>query len=367
MAGEFGVVAGEDAMKAMMRAAGRAVFLLWFAALPITVASYAEERLTLEVLGQPRSAGDIQKYKEEPFFHDLSEKTGLPFAMEYSPQDLSSVSDVQTLAALRSGRVQIASLRISQVGKMQPMFLGLDLVGLNTDYPTGRRVIDAYGPVLDKWLQDSLAVKLLGAWPFGPQILYCVKPIRRLADIKGLKVRVYGDPDLVKLIRSIGGLPVQLDTREVGQGLSSGAVDCAIASPTTASDAHWPKVKTYVLPVAFQLGVNGYAMSLSAWNRLTPLQQTRLATAFESLVDEIWTYSEQLSRDAILCNTGKASCGTQKTLDLTEIPASDADVALVRTALRRFSLPRWAEVCDGVDPGCSTRWKKAVGPLVESP
>jgi hypothetical protein len=35
----------------------------------------------------------------------------------------------------------------------------------------------------------------------------------------------------------------------------------------------------------------------------------------------------------------------------------------MRRALREGSFPRWAQVCDAQDPGCSTRWKQTVGPL----
>ena len=81
---------------------------------------------------------------------------------------------------------------------------------------------------LDARLQQQFNVKLLGVWPFGPQILFCKKPIAKLADVKGLKVRVY-DQNLAKFIESVGGTPVPTNTPPSAWGPST--------SPITTGDA----------------------------------------------------------------------------------------------------------------------------------
>ena len=45
-------------------------------------------------------------------------------------------------------------------------------------------------------------MKLLSIWPAGPQVLFCKKPITKLSDVKGLKVRVY-DQNLAKFRRCL--------------------------------------------------------------------------------------------------------------------------------------------------------------------
>ena len=64
---------------------------------------------------------------------------------------------------------------------------------------------------VDARLQQQFGVKLLSVWPFGPQILFCKKPITKLADVKGMKVRVY-DQNLAKFIELVGGTPVPIST-----------------------------------------------------------------------------------------------------------------------------------------------------------
>ena len=87
-------------------------------------------------------------------------------------------------------------------------------------------------------------MKLLGIWPFGPQILFCKKPITKLADLKGMKVRVY-DQNLAKFIEIVGGTPVPVSFSETHQALSLGVVDCAITGPSSANSSDWPEVTTH--------------------------------------------------------------------------------------------------------------------------
>ena len=148
----------------------------------------AQEKIKLKVIGQPLATGLIQKNKEQPFFETLAQKTGLPIEVEYKPVDTLGIKDTDQLRVMKAGLFEMASLRMSQNSRDEPTILGLDLVGLNPDYATGRKVADAFAPILDQRLQKQFGVKLLGIWPFGPQVLFCKKPIAKLGDVKGLKV-----------------------------------------------------------------------------------------------------------------------------------------------------------------------------------
>ena len=335
------------------------VIAVAFATLP----AMAQEKIKLKVIGQPLATGLIQKNKEQPFFETLAQKTGLPIEVDYKPLDTTGIKDVDELRVMKSGLFEVASLRMSQVSRDEPTILGLDMVGLNPDYATGRKVMNAYQDVVDKRLQQQFNVKLLGVWPFGPQVLFCKKPITKLADVKGLKVRTY-DQNLAKFIQSLGGTPVPISFAETQQSLSLGVVDCAVTGPSSANSAGWPEVTTHMLPLGFQLALNGYAISLDAWKKFKPEQQVKLQAAFDAQVDEIWKYSEELFNDAVNCNAGKDPCTTGKKFNLVNVPVTPADTAIVRNAVRDVSLPAWAEVCDKTNPGCSQAWKKAVGPII---
>jgi TRAP-type C4-dicarboxylate transport system substrate-binding protein len=323
----------------------------------------AQDRITLKVLGQPIASGLIQKNKEQPFFETLAEKSGLPINIEYKPIDTTGIKDADQLRVMKSGLFEIVSLRMSVISRDEPATLGLDLVGAAPDFKAAREVSGAYFDVLDRRLQKQFQVKLLGVWPFGPQVLFCRKPVERFTDVKGLKVRVF-DQIQAKFFQALGATAVPLSFPETHQALSLGVVDCALTGPASANSAGWPEVTTHVLPIGLQFGMNGYAIGLAAWSKLKPDQQAKLAAMVNALVEDIWKYAEELAIDASNCNSGKEPCTTGKRYKLTAVAANPADVELVRKAMQESSLPNWAEQCDRIDPECSRNWRKSVGPVV---
>jgi TRAP-type C4-dicarboxylate transport system substrate-binding protein len=329
------------------------------AALAVLTMPAAAENL--RVMGQPVATGLIQKNVEQPFFENFAAETGLDgFTVDYQPVDVTGIKDTEQLRILKSGLFDIVSLRLSQVSRDEPTILGLDLVGLNPDYETGRKTVEAFAPVVDAQLQKTFNTKLLGVWPFGPQVLFCEPEIASLADLKGLKVRVY-DQNLAEFVSLVGGTPVPIGFPEVQQSLARGVVDCAITGPSSANSAGWPEVSSYTLPIAFQLAMNGYGINLDTWNGMTPEQQDKLQAAFDTLSERIWTYSEELFLDAVNCNTGAEPCKTGTKYDLVLVEPTAADKELVGTAVPNVSFPAWKEVCDASNPGCSDAWMETVG------
>jgi TRAP-type transport system periplasmic protein len=103
---------------------------------------------------------------------------------------------------------------------------------------------------------------------------------------------------------------------------------------------------------------------MKSWTKLTPDQQAKLKAAFDQHTDEIWKYSEELFQDALNCNAGKDPCTTGKKFKLIDVAVTPADMELVRGAVKKVSLPVWAEVCDKSNAGCSQKWSATVAPVL---
>ena len=315
---------------------------------------------TLKVLGQPGATGLIQENLEQPFFENFAERTGLDVEASFQALDQTGIEGAEELRILKSGLFDIVSLRLQQVSRDEPMLLGLDLVGLNPSFEAGRETMEEFAPAIDARLQERFDTKLLGLWPFGPQVLFCKPEIESLADIEGHKVRTY-DQNLANFVSSLGGTPVPLGFADVHQSLARGVVDCAITGPSSANTAAWPEVTTHVLPLGVQIAVQGYGMNLDVWNSFDAEEQAKIQGAFDALVDEIWTYSEELFDDAMRCNVGETPCELNKPYSLTEVAVSEADIALVQDSVKDLSYPTWAALCDKSNPDCSSLWKDSVG------
>ena len=335
-------------------------FALGAAALALMATAANAAPYDLKVLGQPVATGIIQKEIEQPFFENFKEKTGIDANVDYKPLDVTGIKDTEELRILKNGLFDIVSLRMSQISRDEPTILGLDLVGLNPDYAAGRKTMELFADKVDAQLQKKFHTKLLGVWPFGPQVLFCKPEISKLTDLQGKKVRVY-DQNLANFVASVGGIPVPIGFPDVQQSLARGVVDCAITGPSSANSAGWPEVTAYMLPIAFQMALNGYGINLDAYNKMTPEDQQKLEKAFDDLTAQIWDRSEKLFDDAVRCNVGEKPCETGKPYDLKKVEIGPEDREIMKNAVKDISFPAWAKACDDVDPGCSQSWKDTVG------
>ncbi|MCB1386600.1 MAG: TRAP transporter substrate-binding protein [Hyphomicrobiales bacterium] len=320
----------------------------------------AAETISLRVLGQPVGSGLIQQQREQPFFENLAENSGLDVQVEYLPVDVAGIPDNDGMRVIRTGLFDIVSFRGSQVSRDEPTMLGLDLVGLNPDFESGRTHTEAFLPVVDAAVRRQFNSKVLGVWPAGPQVIFCKPEISGLSDLEGLKVRV-GDQSAAAFVGQFGATGIPLPFGEVQQSLARGVVDCAITGPSSANSAGWPEVTTTVLPIALQLAMNGYAINLDSWNKMDGEQQEKLQAAIDTLVEDIWAYSEELYQDAMNCNTGQESCEHGTAYSLKSVPVSEADLKAVSDALAGSSLPAWTQQCNAVNASCEADWMASVG------
>jgi TRAP-type transport system periplasmic protein len=345
-------------------AAAAAIATTTFAASMFGLApAAAQEPVKLRIMGMPLATGNIQKNREQPFFENMSARVGFPIEADYKVLDQTGIREFEQLRVARSGLFDIIGLRLAQISRDEPTILGLDLVGLNPNYETAQKVVAAFqGTVADR-LEKQFNTKLLGIWPFGPQLIFCKPPIKSLSDLKGLKVRIL-DGVMARFMERVGATPVTMAFGEVAQGLSLGTIDCAVTGPSSANSAGWPETVTHVYPLALQVAVQGYGVNIATWNRLTPDQRTKLQAGIEGLTKDIWTYSKELWDDAMRCNAGQDPCTTGRKYKLTTVEVTPADLAFVQNAVREISFPAWSEACDRVNPGCSAAWRTSVGPII---
>ena len=322
----------------------------------------AFDEIPLRVMGQPTSTGLLQRDKEAPFFAGLRAATQIPFKVVYQPVDALAIKDTFQLQMLKSGEFDLVSLRFMQNAEVEPSLAGTDLIGMIPDYRVAKQVIAAYAGTIDRNLQEKFKAKLLGIWSFCPQEFFCSKPIQRLADIKGLKVRV-GGPDVSPFILALGGVPAVIPFEDTKNALAIGLVDCAITSAASANAARWLEHAHYSFPLVVQFGFNGYAISQSKWDALSSKEQVILERTFAAYMSELWQFTEEIQLDAARCNTG-GECKRGNRYQGKAVSVSAEDVSLTRELMMRAVFPQWAEKCEKISPGCVREWQDKLSAVV---
>ena len=136
--------------------------------------------------------------------------------------------DKEELEALQIGAVQMLAPSISKFGPLGfKEFEAFDLPFITPDIESFKRVAD--GPLGQSMLKrlDSRGIRGLAYWDAGFRVITANRPIRRLADYKGLKIRINSSKVIETQMKAIGVLPQTLAFSEVYQALQTGVVDGA--------------------------------------------------------------------------------------------------------------------------------------------
>jgi TRAP-type transport system periplasmic protein len=87
----------------------------------------------------------------------------------------------------------------------------------------------------------------IGIIPIGPSSIATRKPMRRLADFKGTKVRVLASPFQLEMIKRMDASPVAMTLADVLPALQQGAIDATLATITVYTTMQYQDASKYVV------------------------------------------------------------------------------------------------------------------------
>jgi TRAP-type transport system periplasmic protein len=175
------------------------------------------------------------------------------------------------LSAARDGIIDIYLGAIGYVPSELPLTRGVEQLYITSNYSAqakaGMELYRTYKPMRSEW-EDKMGIKLL----FPDVVTTCgtvmKKPVDKMEDLKGLKIRGYGP--VLLLLGKIGAVPVDIPAPDLYEALGRGVIDGASGLPFMA----YPATKFYeVAPYMIDLGIGTYsfthvAMSMKTYNRL---------------------------------------------------------------------------------------------------
>ena len=153
-------------------------------------------------------------------------------------------------------QAQVGALQIARisVGAMGPVVDDLNVFNLPfvfRDEAHMRKVID--GPIGQELLERVSAspqsrLIVLGWMDAGTRNVYANKPATKPAELKGMKIRMMGNPLFVETMNAMGGNGVAMGFNELYSALQTGVVDGAENNPPTLlAQNHYQVSKIYSL------------------------------------------------------------------------------------------------------------------------
>jgi C4-dicarboxylate-binding protein DctP len=237
-------------------------------------------------------APDTPKGKAAEKFKALAEeRTKGRVRVEIYPNS-SLYKDKEELEALQLGAVQMLAPSVSKFGPLGiKEFEAFDLPYIFPSVAALRRVSE--GPIGKELFKKLEPKGLLGLayWDNGFSIITSNKPIRKLEDFKGLKMRIQSSKVLEATYRHLGALPQVMAFSEVYQALQTGVVDGVENTPSNSYTQKFYEVQKY-LTVSYHTYI-GYAVVVNKkfWEGLP----ADIRSALESAMKDATTYCNEIA------------------------------------------------------------------------
>lgn len=137
---------------------------------------------------------------------------------------------------------------------------------------------------------EAKGITGIGFAPIGPSSILSKKPVMKLADMAGMKVRVLASPFQLELIRRMGGSPIAMTLADVLPGLQQGTIDGTLTTMTIYTTMHYYDVGKYVVQTQ-QPYVNSLGIMSKKWmDSLPPDLQKVVRDAGAKVTAEITPY-----------------------------------------------------------------------------
>src|ERR1700733_6677898 len=176
----------------------------------------------------------------------------------------------ETIEQTRAGAIDLNRTNVALIGTFVPAMNVLAMPFLFRSIEHLQKVLD--GPIGDEILGSFEPYGFVGLafYDSGARSIYnSVRPIRTLADIKGLRLRVQQSQLMSDMIKALGAEPVELPYGQVITGLATRLIDGAENNwPSFVTTDHYKFAGYYTL-TEHTMSPEVLVMSKKAWESLS--------------------------------------------------------------------------------------------------
>ncbi|WP_298232256.1 TRAP transporter substrate-binding protein [uncultured Azohydromonas sp.] len=194
-------------------------------------------------------------------------------------------SEKETLDQVKIGALEMNRVNISSLNSMCPKSLVPTLPFLFNSVEHMHKVLD--GPVGEEILKGCEHEGLVGLafYDSGARSIYAKKPVRTLADAKGMKIRVQPSDLWVAVASAMGANATPMPTGEVYTALKTGLIDAAENNiPSYEGFKHYEAVKVYSKTM-HSMAPEMLVMSKAVFDKLPKADQDLFRAAAKESVD----------------------------------------------------------------------------------
>lgn len=260
------------------------------AMLPLAAQAQAM-KLTLGHGAAPENPRHVASLK---FAEVVKAKTGGRVEVQVAPSAQLG-DDAAMVTAVRTGALDVSANSQGAVSAAVPEYAAFGMPFMFSSPAAAFKLLD--GP-LGKELADRSAEKglvLLGTWDNGIRHMTNSKrPITKVEDMKGLKMRVPPDATLVDIMKSLGAEAQQIRFAELYVALQQGVVDGQENPLVNIHASKLYEVQKHLALTNHQFQMTPFVMSKRTWDKLSDADKK----AVQEAATEATALQRKLSQEA---------------------------------------------------------------------
>lgn len=290
----------------------------------------------------------------------LPEASGGKLTANAKPYTELGLSGYEVVKLLKLGTYDAVHALTTYTSQDSPALEGIDLAGVFQDFPTYRKALQAYRPIIERELKAKYNAELVMLYTFPSQQLWCKldEGEGSLASLKGKKIRTYST-SLSDFVEGLEASAVTLAFAEVVPALQKGVADCGVTGTGPAYNAKWWQVVTHNVQVRLGYAATFMAVNGDTWAGLSDETKALIKEQGAKVENEIWDSIAATDAMALACNAA-GPCEWGEPGGMKPIAQSDADKAQLKDIVENFVLKRFAERCG---KACAEEWNATMGDI----
>jgi len=200
----------------------------------------------------------------------------------------------QTFEMLSQGSVEYGALGAGDISYYYPKYYVMEVPYVFSDEDDFWKFWQGPGKELSAMIEKERGVRTDGIILRGAEYLTSNKPIRSVADVKGLKLRMYPVKSCIQAWGSIGAIVTQIAFSEVYMALKTGVVEAQVNPPETILGYKFYEAQKYLVATKHIYSSARILSSAKWWNTLSKEDQVLLSET----MDECVAYMNSLTKGA---------------------------------------------------------------------
>jgi TRAP-type transport system periplasmic protein len=222
----------------------------------------------------------------------------------------------EMLEQIRGGSLECIYESIGDLGSYSP---AANIEGVAYLYNDEDHFFRVWRGVVGKELLDIVAqqsgIRLIGPAFRGFREFLVKRPVDKLADLGGMKIRAPGIPAYIESIRAMGASPTSLPYESVYSALQQGVVDGMEQTLIGIKDRRFYEVAKHLVMTNHIAETMGFMCSDAWYQKLDPKTKTYFEAAANASADWYRNYTDSDTKNLLTALTGEGVIVHQPSID----------------------------------------------------